>query len=268
MVLHIIGLGLHDEKDITVRGLEIVRQCSRVYLENYTSILMVDSSKLEEFYGVSVTVADREMESDKMLEGADKTDVAFLVVGDPFGATTHNDFQLRARELGIPVNVIHNASIMNAVGACGLQLYRFGEAISIVFFIDTWKPDSWYSKMLENRRRGLHTLCLLDIQVKEPSWESLARGTKDYQPPRFMSVRTAIEQLLEVEESRQEGAVSSDLVCVGLARVGCPDQRIVAGTLAELLDVEFGPPLHSLCIPGTVHSVEEEMLNMYKLQTG
>jgi diphthine synthase len=32
------------------------------------------------------------------------------------------------------VRVIHNASIMNAVGACGLQLYRFGEAVSIVFF--------------------------------------------------------------------------------------------------------------------------------------
>ena len=32
------------------------------------------------------------------------------------------------------LKVIHNASIMNAIGACGLQLYRFGEAISIVFF--------------------------------------------------------------------------------------------------------------------------------------
>lgn len=91
---------------------------------------------------------------------------------------------------------------------------------------------------------------------------------QDYQPPRFMSVNTAIEQLLEVEDSRKEGAVSRDLVCVGLARVGCPDQRIVTGTLAELVKVDFGPPLHSLCIPGEVHSVEEEMLNMYKLQTG
>ena len=43
-------------------------------------------------------------------------------------ATTHTDLELRAREQGIPVQVVHNASIMNAVGACGLQLYRFGEA--------------------------------------------------------------------------------------------------------------------------------------------
>lgn len=42
-------------------------------------------------------------------------------------ATTHTDLQLRAKALQIPVRVIHNASIMNAVGTCGLQLYRYGE---------------------------------------------------------------------------------------------------------------------------------------------
>ena len=43
-------------------------------------------------------------------------------------ATTHTDLQLRARALGVAVRVVHNASIMSAVGACGLQLYRYGEA--------------------------------------------------------------------------------------------------------------------------------------------
>lgn len=45
----------------------------------------------------------------------------FLVVGDPFGATTHTDLVLRAREQGIPHRVVHNASIMNAIGCTGLQ---------------------------------------------------------------------------------------------------------------------------------------------------
>jgi diphthine methyl ester synthase len=45
-MLYVVGLGLSDEKDITVRGLEAVKSCERVYLEAYTSILMVDSSKL------------------------------------------------------------------------------------------------------------------------------------------------------------------------------------------------------------------------------
>ena len=48
-------------------------------------------------------------------------------------ATTHTDLQLRARALGIEVRVVHNASIISAVGACGLQLYRYGEASAHLF---------------------------------------------------------------------------------------------------------------------------------------
>lgn len=35
----IIGLGLGDPKDVTVKGFEIIKSCDRVYLESYTSIL-------------------------------------------------------------------------------------------------------------------------------------------------------------------------------------------------------------------------------------
>ena len=42
-----------------------------------------------------------------------------LVVGDVFAATTHTDLFTRCRQKGIPVEAIHNASIMNAVGCCG-----------------------------------------------------------------------------------------------------------------------------------------------------
>ena len=64
---------------------------------------------------------------------------------------------------------------MNAVGASGLQLYTFGQAVSLVFFTDTWKPDSFYARIKENSDLGLHTLVLLDIKVKEQSEENLAR---------------------------------------------------------------------------------------------
>ncbi len=46
MVLFLIGLGLGDEKDITVKGLEAVKRCSKVYLEHYTSVLGVDRERL------------------------------------------------------------------------------------------------------------------------------------------------------------------------------------------------------------------------------
>ena len=91
----------------------------------------------EEFYGRSLIVADRELVesgADEILKGADQEDIAFLVVGDPFGATTHTDLVIRAREQNISFQVVHNASIMNAIGCCGLQLYSFGETISIPYW--------------------------------------------------------------------------------------------------------------------------------------
>ncbi|KAK2076095.1 hypothetical protein QBZ16_001431 [Prototheca wickerhamii] len=259
MVLYFVGLGLADERDITVKGLEVVKRAARVYLEAYTSILLVPKEQLEAFYERPVIVADREMvemEADKILEGAANEDVAFLVVGDPYGATTHTDLELRALDLGIPVKTIHNASIMNAVGAAGLQLYRYGETISIVFFTETWRPDSFYDRIVANKKMGLHTLCLLDIKVKEPSLEALCRGKKIYEPPRYMSVNTAVEQLLEIEEKRGEGVCGPDARAVGVARLGADDQLIVAGTLEELRGQDFGAPLHSLILAGEMHHIE------------
>jgi len=64
---------------------------------------------------------------------------------------------------------------MNAIGASGLQLYNFGQSVSLVFFTDSWKPDSFYDRVKENADLGLHTLVLLDIKVKEQSIENLAR---------------------------------------------------------------------------------------------
>jgi diphthine synthase len=150
-------------------------------------------------------VADRELvesNADVILENADQEDIAFLVVGDPFGATTHTDLVLRAQEKKIKFQVIHNASIINAVGCCGLQLYSFGEVVSIPLWTETWQPDSFYDKILENYKRGLHTLCLLDIKIKEPTLDSILKKTKVYMPPKFMSVSEAADQLLQILEKK------------------------------------------------------------------
>lgn len=50
-MLYLIGLGLGDAKDITVKGLEVVRRCSRVYLEAYTSVLTVGKEALVGAWG-------------------------------------------------------------------------------------------------------------------------------------------------------------------------------------------------------------------------
>lgn len=175
-------------------------------------------------------------------------------------ATTHSDLILRAQELGIRVEVVHNASVMGAAASCGLQLYSFGQTISIPFFRDEWRPDSFYEKVQYNKQGGMHTLCLLDIKVKEPDFDAMCRGKIVYLPPRFMTVNQAVEQLIEVEEKRQGGAYSKDTLCVGMARLGQKDQTIIAGTMDELRTADFGAPLHCLVIAGDVHPLEEEVI--------
>lgn len=142
-----------------------------------------------------------ESQADLILSDAFTNNVAFLVVGDPFGATTHTDLYLRAIRKNIPIQVIHNASILNAIGIAGLQLYNYGPTVSIPFFTENWKPTSFYDKIATNQKRGLHTLCLLDIKIREISEENLLRGKKIYEPPRYMMVKEAISQLREIEEN-------------------------------------------------------------------
>ena len=242
MVLYFIGLGLSDEKDITVKGLEVVKRASKVYLEHYTAVLMIDKEKLEAFYERPVILADREfVESgcDEMIEAAKAVDgkeeeICFCVVGDPYCATTHSDLYMRCVKEGVRVEVIHNASIVSAMGCCGLQVYRYGEIISIPFFTEKWKPYGFYDKIKANRKAGLHTLCLLDIKVKEPTLESLARGKPKYMPPHYMKTDCAAAQLLEAafesekkqnEEAKEEECMAmrsynENTPCIGLARIG------------------------------------------------
>ena len=195
--------------------------------------------KLDKFYGVNFILADREfVESnwDEMIERSKDNQVVFWVVGDPFGATTHTDLFLRCSEAGVEVKVIHNASIINAVGVTGLQLYRFGEIISIPFFTEKWKPYSFAEKIQFNMARGLHTLCLLDIKVKEPTEESLCSKYKEYMPPRFMSISTAVDQLLEAARENGYEWYNESTKCFGLARVGADNQKIVAAELGQFKD--------------------------------
>lgn len=106
MVLWLIGLGLGNEDDITEAGLIAVKKCSLIFLESYTSVLGVDREGLEAKYGKRITLAEREMveqRADEILGPAREGDVALLVVGDPFGATTHSDLHWRAVEMGISV---------------------------------------------------------------------------------------------------------------------------------------------------------------------
>jgi diphthine synthase len=156
---------------------------------------------------------------------------------------------------------------MSAIGATGLQLYNFGQTVSMVFFTDTWKPASFYDRIRENRDIGLHTLVLLDIKVKEQSLENMARGRKIYEPPRYMTVGQCASQMLEVEQIKidegegKHGVYGEESLAIGAARVGGRTEKFVSGTLKQLCsaDEELGGPLHSLVLLGSrTHELERD----------
>ena len=273
MVLYLIGLGLCNEKDITVKGLEYIKQSDYIYMEYYTSILGIDSSKLEEYYGKKIILADREMIEigfDKeILEKAKSSKVSLLVVGDPLSATTHIDLYLRCIHEGVKVEVVNNASILNSIGITGLSLYRFGETVSIPFFTEKWRPYSFYDKICRNYKNDLHTLILLDIKVKEISEENLAKGKKIYEKPRFMTVNQALDELLEASEKSEtiienKGLINEDNLCYGVARIGSENQIVKAGKIKDIIKFDFGKPLHSVVLCAkTLSSIEKEVVEFY-----
>jgi diphthine synthase len=246
-MLTFVGLGLWDEKDVSVRGFEAVKAADIVFAEWYTAHLGGASpQRLLEFYGHDITFLDRDPleKGDIILEAAKTRNVALLAVGDSMTATTHVDLRVRAHAMGIPTRVIHGASIATAVaGLLGLMSYKFGRATTIVFPDGNYFPTSPYDVLRDNRARGLHTLTLLDLRAAEG---------------RYMSASEGAALLLRMEQERAEGVFTPESEVYAIARAGSPEPGVWRGSLRALAAGDFGAPLHTLVVPGDLHFVEEE----------
>src|SRR3989339_2136949 len=184
-MLTLIGLGLNDEKDISIKGLEIVKNADIVYLENYTSSLQCSKQALDKFYGKEIQLLEREVLEDAtaILSQAAYNNIVLLIVGDVFSATTHISLFQEAKQKGIEVKVVHNASVLTAIGITGLQLYKFGKTTSIPFLEDHPQLETPYLVLKENQQQGLHTLMLLDLKPELHQ---------------FLTVNGALEILLQI----------------------------------------------------------------------
>lgn len=252
MPLNIIGIGLSDEKDISIKGLELVKNADLVYLETYTSKLGCTIQDLEKFYAKKIIPADRTLVEQNaettILKEAKTKQVAFLVPGDALAATTHADLVLRAKKQRIPVAIVHNASVFSAVGATGLQLYKFGKTTSIPFPEGNYLPETPYDVLKENKSIGAHTLFLLDLRPEQN---------------KYMAANEAINYLLTIELKRNEKLFTPETLCVACARLGAKDQLIRAGKAKNLLKENLGKPIHCLIVPGKLHFMEEEFLKEF-----
>jgi diphthine synthase len=228
-----IGLGLYDEKDISLKGLEEIKNCDNVFAEFYTARLMgADIKKIEKTFGKNITILTRQEteKGDKILNIAREKTVVLLTCGDPMTATTHVDIRLRAENLGLKTKIIHGSSIVTAVpGLLGLQNYKFGRTTTLA----------------ENREMGLHTLVLLDIQDDKK---------------RYMTANEGISLLLKMEEKHKENIIKQDSIICVVARAGSSEPVALAGIVENLISRDFGLPLHSIVIPGKLHFMEIEAL--------
>src|SRR3990172_3036299 len=177
-----VGLGLNDENGISIHGLEETKAADSAFMEIYTSLLPEFS--LKNFENLSRKkihmLSRRNLEEENgrlVLDAAEKGKTVLLVPGDPFVATTHVALRIEAEKRGIKTRIIHGASVMSAViGLSGLHNYKFGKTVTIPFSENS--SETPYNVIVENKMRGLHTLCLLDLKADEQRFLSIKEGLK------------------------------------------------------------------------------------------
>ena len=255
-MLTFVGLGLYDERSVTVAGRDAIRAADRVVAEFYTSKLAGTTvADLEAHHDTAIEVRDRagvEQSPGDILDDAESEDVVFLTAGDTMVSTTHVDLRLRAHERGVETRVVHGTTAQTAASSLtGLQNYRFGKATTLPFERShggEGVPGSVLETIDANRERGLHTLVFLDIDA----------ANDDY-----MRADTAAGMLADAwdeTDSGEEVTAGPDRLGVVVARAGSPSPVVRADRLGTLAGESFGDPLHLLVVPGELHLLEREAL--------
>ncbi len=253
-MLVFVGMGLNDEKDLSLKGLEEARSADVIFAEFYTSHMSVRAREFERLIGKKIRVLRREdveEKEERILKPAKDSKVVFLVAGDPLISTTHVALRIEAKKRGIDTKVIHNASIFSAAPSIsGLQNYKFGRSTTVAFPQPGFSPETPYDTIRENRLRKLHTLLFLDIRVEEDR-------------KILMTANEAMKILLAIEKRRQENVFAEETLCVVVGNAGALDPVLKSGKVEELINENFGAPPHTLIAVGELHFMEEEYLREF-----
>jgi diphthine synthase len=248
-MLTLIGLGLNDENDVTLKGIEAAKNSDKVFVEFYTSFWNGKKENLEKIIGKKIFNLERkdlEEDSEKILSEAKNSDIAIFVQGDPLVATTHETLIMEAKKLGIKTKIIHNASIFSAISETGLHIYKFGPTVTIPFAEKVKnKPKSVYEIISENKKRNLHTLCLLDV---------ISENKK------YMNAIQAIEILLNMEKEFGENILNANSEAVVFENAGSDKSKITFGKISELMKKKFDNYPQVLILVGNLHFTERDYL--------
>lgn len=238
-MLTVVGLGIWDEKDVSIRGIEACMRAEKVYCELYTAQWGGDLEKLGKMVGKRITKLGREdveEGSGKLLDEAKKRRIALLVPGDPLVATTHIHLIQEAVGKGIRFEIVHSSSIYTAVARSGLQIYKFGRTATVITPEKGYESEGFYEAAKENLSKGMHTLLLLDVGM----------GTKK-----------ALGILQDIDKGK--GRLPDQIVLC--SRLGSGEEKVVYGKIGALAKKDFPPPA-VIIVPGKLHFMEKEFLEM------
>jgi len=237
MTFFLMGLGLNLDS-ISIESKRILKECDEVFLEAYTIDFPYSFEELNNSLGLKFKILKREqVEDESILRDSKTKNIALMIYGDPFSATTHHQLIISCKKQKIPFEIYHNASVINSIAECGLSLYKFGKICSMPSWKENYKPTSLLNYIRENQSIRAHTLLLVDIGLE------------------FSDALNQLDSALKSEEMR----VDQVLVCSSL---GTKEKKIHFNSLDELKKIKEVRKPFCFIIPSDMHFVEEEFLSL------
>ncbi len=251
MTLYFIGLGPSIEY-LSLKAIRVLKNADKIIVDTYTSLVPGFSiDYLRKVVGekpVIVMARRSDLEGkaiDSIIEEALDKDIALLVPGDPFIATTHDAIRVEAYKRGVHIETVYGVSVYGiAASASGLQAYRFGKTVTLVYPIG-FKPYSVIDTIYDNLSRNLHTLLLLDLK--------LDKGVA-------MTIPEAVHILLDLEREYAIEPFLDKVLGIGLARLGTSEEFVKADRLSNLDRYGYPKPPHSIIVVAKPHPIELDLM--------
>ena len=238
-MLYLIGLGLNN-KGISLYGLDAIKKCKKIYLEDYTVNFPYKKERLEKIIGKEITSANRNLIENEMIDlikKSKKMNIALLIYGSPLMATTHISLIQEADKNKVKYEIIQNASILDAITETGLQIYKFGKIASMPKWEKNFNPESFIEIVKDNQKINAHTLILIDIGLESK------------------------EALKQLEISTKNKKIKLDKIIISQS-LGTKNKEIFYNKIKKLKNKEIKKP-YCIIIPSSLHFLEEEFLERF-----
>jgi diphthine synthase len=240
-MLTLVGLGIWDEKDLSLRGMEAAIKADVIYAEFYTADWGGSIENLEKIIGKKINILERsgmEEKSSAIINEAKTRNIVVMVPGDPLVATTHIHIILDAKKQKIPTEIIHASSVYTTIAECGLGIYGFGRTSTVVKPQKGYEPSSFYDVIGTNKKNGLHSMLLLDIG---------------------MSLKEGLDTLINIEAKEKKNLITPDTEIIAASKLGSNNQKIIFGKVKGMKNKDLKQPA-VIIIPGNLHFLEKEFL--------